>query len=457
MNKKDGYIALVMSDLHLGAGNCIFMNSKDTFNDTIAEKIIKRIRKETQQKGKFKYLVLAGDVLELSLAERRKAYELFRAFLVRFKDLFECLLYIPGNHDHHVWVALQEECHVNKKICSGTDIERYRHSFTPTINAQGALFPDNDNSYGSDTFLNRILPKDKELIVAYPNVYFDLYPHQIVITHGHFFEDLWTLSTDAFHTSLGIADSAGITYEQLERINSPFTEFGWYSIGQAGELNTLLRKMTSEIKVGRHETIHEMADELNKYMDEKIYFDADVRKRRDIKSLLYNRVGRHAMEAYSDAVLFAWFAILKKFFAWNIADTNFPFSQSALRNNAAIFDSAKKRADIQRYLEIAFHECSFKPNALMFGHTHVPFKKTCGSNCYLIANSLSVESYNMGCWIADVDGNSAETLEKTRPAIGAVKYDGRIEHIEIPWPDRSAFEKVLKQSVAVKDVIECGL
>lgn len=94
---SEEYFAIVISDLHLGEEDSIFMDSGGQFQSKVADKIKKLIASKTDLQ-KLKYLILAGDAMDLSLASRPQAFEAFRGFLEKFYDLFETLIYIPGNH-----------------------------------------------------------------------------------------------------------------------------------------------------------------------------------------------------------------------------------------------------------------------------------------------------------------------------------------------------------------------
>ena len=74
------YFAIVVSDLHLGEEDSIFMDLEGQFQPKVAEKIKNLIASKTDPQ-KLKYLILAGDAMDLSLASRPQAFKAFRGFL----------------------------------------------------------------------------------------------------------------------------------------------------------------------------------------------------------------------------------------------------------------------------------------------------------------------------------------------------------------------------------------
>jgi len=53
-------------------------------------------------------LILVGDILELSEADEDETYSNAKAFLIPLIERVNLgrIVYIPGNHDHHLWVEL---------------------------------------------------------------------------------------------------------------------------------------------------------------------------------------------------------------------------------------------------------------------------------------------------------------------------------------------------------------
>ncbi len=69
-------------------------------------------------------IILNGDIVELALTTTNVAAMVFQRFFELImpddgKHLFDKIIYIPGNHDHHLWETAREtqyvEYHLNEK------------------------------------------------------------------------------------------------------------------------------------------------------------------------------------------------------------------------------------------------------------------------------------------------------------------------------------------------------
>ena len=62
-------------------------------------------------------LILNGDILELALSEYNTSAMIFERFLetvmAKDRELFDKIIYIPGNHDHHLWELARETQYVD--------------------------------------------------------------------------------------------------------------------------------------------------------------------------------------------------------------------------------------------------------------------------------------------------------------------------------------------------------
>lgn len=101
-------IAFVISDLHLGEDNSILTYEEGEDKHPLVDKLIKRIKLACDEPGgeRVPELVLLGDLFDLSLAPYDKALSSVLKFINQFceADLFDTITYVPGNHDHHIWI-----------------------------------------------------------------------------------------------------------------------------------------------------------------------------------------------------------------------------------------------------------------------------------------------------------------------------------------------------------------
>jgi UDP-2,3-diacylglucosamine pyrophosphatase LpxH len=147
---------VVLSDLHLGEE----MN-ECTFADAVN---IDRFAKELEQVGEVKQLVLLGDVLDLALSPISRVTSQLKNFLDPVHTIPEKIIYVPGNHDHHIWALHAEQKMVEMMrrgdICSSPDY----------INLE---------FIGADSFVSGYLPASSmdKLVVKYPI-------HEIRLSNG---------------------------------------------------------------------------------------------------------------------------------------------------------------------------------------------------------------------------------------------------------------------------------
>jgi hypothetical protein len=394
----------------------------------------------------LEYLILAGDVLDLSLSSRVDAFRSFRSFLEKFSDLFTTLVYIPGNHDHHVWIALQEEARIFSQIRDKEDVQPYYHSFIPTIFKNRLELPGMEEiskPYGAKTFLYRLLPEDsqgdgKNFLVAYPNLYLNLDSQKgIFVTHGHFFEEAWRIFTDAFPQSLKLSHPS---YYYLEQLNSPFTEFGWYSLGQAGKLSDLVEKIWEELHSRQDKTLDGAIDELGHYLDERL--DYRPKNKRGFLSWMEKLVGG-VKEFGSDRLIDFAMAVIKNLVEAQMRPEDPPTSGAPLRNVPDIFEDESRKEKIKKYLAIAYDDDDFPFETFIFGHTHVPIVRN-PENCGVSLRGRKLRAYNTGGWVAD--SLEPGELRNSRPAIFGIAASGKILPIEVQWPEKVDFEKVIAEA-----------
>ncbi len=115
-----------LSDMHLGAEASLLTNmppgstQADPLNASpVLQGLVECLRyliiRNADQTRK-PTLILLGDILELALANDNLAAMVFERFLdfamPPGHELFENIIYIPGNHDHHLWESARETQYV---------------------------------------------------------------------------------------------------------------------------------------------------------------------------------------------------------------------------------------------------------------------------------------------------------------------------------------------------------
>jgi UDP-2,3-diacylglucosamine pyrophosphatase LpxH len=448
-----------MSDLHLGEEDSVFLSLDDkgkaTFNPDVAQGIRKIIRDNVGE-APIDFLILAGDAVDLSLATRADAFHCFREFLAIFADVAETIVYLPGNHDHHLWVALQEDARVFSQLRQGREPMEFYDVFISRVYPDRIEFEGGDEPgtpYGSKTFLYHLLPESvqqearKNFLVAYPNIHLE-FEKKVLITHGHFFEEMWTLFTDVLPKSLGYTRP---NFRELEEINSPFTEFGWYDLGQAGKLSDLMEALYDNLHSGKSDKVDMVLDEVADYLDKRL--DFKPKGKQGLFDLLKGALSGTLKEFASDELIQFVLALVKQFAKSQITPEE-PSTPGAPLRHADILDSDDARARIIRYLKIATSEPDvFDTDTLIFGHTHVPIIPKPDAPPALSFQTAvgprAVTVYNTGGWVTDV--LKSPELRASRPAVFAIRASGAVENIVIPWPAELDFRKQLE---AVRDDLQ---
>ncbi|MFP3871229.1 MAG: metallophosphoesterase, partial [Syntrophobacteria bacterium] len=197
-----------LSDMHLGEEDSLLTNMKVARNETepgepspVLSSLVECLRDLIQENehGERPTLILNGDILELALALTHEAAMAFERFmeLIKMPDgrpLFEQIIYIPGNHDHHIWEIARETRYVHyiESVKTGATFRPSRHTTGMFVDSFQKLVP----SYFLTNLVQRHAHLQKmEIKVAYPN--FGLRSENgekcVVFHHGHFTESIYQL------------------------------------------------------------------------------------------------------------------------------------------------------------------------------------------------------------------------------------------------------------------------
>jgi len=256
-----------LSDMHLGADNSILTSIKPNSIETdpmLASPVLSRLvaclrELITQNESKEKpTLILNGDILEMALAETNVAAMVFERFieLIFPRDgeaLFDKnILYIPGNHDHHIWENGRETQYVDfiSTIPAGTALEIPWH--TTKIRPPN-LVP----GYFLTNLIQRYPHlKDAVISILYPN--FALLSaggqKSIIFSHGHYVEPIYSLMSTLNTLLFPNRREPKVIYD-LETENFAWIDFFWSTMGRSGDVGTdiglLYDKLQDERQVDR--------------------------------------------------------------------------------------------------------------------------------------------------------------------------------------------------------------
>lgn len=432
-------LAMVLSDLHLGEESSV-LHYGDKFKEKGTQPLVNKLTESIRKRmgdEKISFLILAGDTLDFSLASVQNAVADFRLFLEDVYGFFENVVYIPGNHDHHMWRSLQEQVFVINRIKERRPIENFPQEQIGAIKDGEVILKDVDPNkvLGAKTFLNDLLPsgsRKKNFAVTYPNLFleFENPEKNIFITHGHFFEVAWTLVSDIFKRSLNIKT---MNYRVLETINSPLTEFGWYGLGQAGKLSHFIEELYKEIKNSKEKRLTLALDDVRDYLDELWTFKPA--KREGFLSRIreaFSGVKADIKEGLSDQAL-KWMTSLVKSLIISQVGEREPYSGgSPLRHTLNILDDPAKKERITNYISYGFNRpYEFNTYQMIFGHTHIPI--TNGSiEMSVDGRPRNIAVFNTGGWV--VDSKDAGEIIQSRPMPLLISNEGEIEPVAFSWP-----------------------
>jgi len=232
--------AVAISDLHLGQKESI-LNPR-FFPRSNLEKLAEQI----DSLGKVDELIIVGDFMDFSLTSLREAYQNARDFFGIIGKLHsvEEIVYLPGNHDHHLWLELVENEEVIEKVKQG-------HIPLPMDQYVDRLV---DRSFGdksNEIFLDSLLPQRNDgtkmkLKVKYPHHFrsFGKEKRYYLFTHGHYLEDLFK--------PVDVLLEPGFLAE-LEAFNCLWLEGLWYHMGQSGRFGQLIESIFNDLIKGKTE------------------------------------------------------------------------------------------------------------------------------------------------------------------------------------------------------------
>lgn len=245
---------VAISDLHLGeessAANPLLREAvpsilKDRVEfqnppvNTTPLKLNKLLHGIAREAGGISDLVLLGDIVDLSLASYRncalQAREFFRQLL--WGVLPGALVWVPGNHDHHLWVQVCEEEYIEAPLREGSLPGEFARITGPG-KGTGAM---NRHNRGVQFLLGLLPPHIRERFwLAYPNYVTACGGENLLFHHGHFFDQRvsWIGTT--------LVEAQNLS--ELEVFNAPYLDFIYYGSGQSGRLSEQIENIYEEIR-----------------------------------------------------------------------------------------------------------------------------------------------------------------------------------------------------------------
>lgn len=258
----------IISDTHFGDDNSQLAAIPQGKTDPeVGPKYAALVQAVGGQGANLDYLVLAGDILDFSVASYDKAYTVARAFFQRIRDdgIAKELVYLAGNHDADIWLSVQQQRHIINKIAGGQPPEEFRHSVagiiddratsadrmlrlagvSPRAYAAGLSGP----RYGN-MFLDAITVPATPFNFVYPNLYIVSENECALVTHGQYLEEYWAFLGEfanyVAHDDLKVGE---IDVEELVELNFPLVQLACSGVGQAGAFtDNVVRPVQLDVK-----------------------------------------------------------------------------------------------------------------------------------------------------------------------------------------------------------------
>ncbi|MFQ5570725.1 MAG: metallophosphoesterase [Rhodothermales bacterium] len=244
-----------LSDLHLGEEDSLLTCLKASayaidpaHSSPVLEQLVACLRHLIDQnRGSTQpTLILNGDILDLAFGTFSHALMTFERFLELIlapgRELFGEILYLPGNHDHHIWEIARETQYVH------TILNEHHPGGLPTPKHATPLFPDQAvPSYLLNQIVrhvqhpladehNGVRPQAAQQInVAYPNLLLRTAStdRHVVLHHGHYVEALYHFMSKTLRW-LFPDRAMPTTVDQLEAENFAWIDFVWSLLGRSG-------------------------------------------------------------------------------------------------------------------------------------------------------------------------------------------------------------------------------
>jgi hypothetical protein len=254
-----------LSDMHLGEEDSLLTEANGNYVDPLKASSVMLHLAEclreliSKNEGPEKpTLILNGDILELALSEYNTSAMIFERFMelvmVKGRELFDRIFYIPGNHDHHLWELARETQYV-EYIGRHPD----KHLDQPWHKTEMFLLERNENDSEKENvssyFLDKILERRSKLDIeekcklrdniciniAYPNfgILSENKEKCVVIHHGHFVESKYYLMSKMKADLLNIDCEMPSDIQLIESENFAWIDFLWSALGRSGQVGAL--------------------------------------------------------------------------------------------------------------------------------------------------------------------------------------------------------------------------
>lgn len=370
---------ICLSDMHFGADNSVLtrLTSTDGSVDPMHPSdvllhLVNCLRNliNNNSGDRLPTLVLNGDILDLAFSTENVAAMAFRHFLEltmpedQAARLFDPeIMFIPGNHDHHLWETCRERQYADSLSDAdwSAPLPRPPH-ITPMRNPEGVP------SYFVEAIV-RSMPwlADVNVKTVYPNLAIETAEKLIVVSHGHFIEDAY-LMVSSFADLLYPSTPPPKTMEAWEAQNFAWIDFVWSVLGRSGRIGV---------------------DEENVYNTENSP-EAIGTLLGDAARNLITRKGGAAGKTLAKGVGEIVGALVTDYFERGQSET--------LLNDDGAGVKRFLQIPVQEQIKAEFGGAPLSSFTLVFGHTHKPFEARMKIKNFFAPDFAA---YNSGGWVVD--------------------------------------------------------
>ena len=256
-------LAICISDFHIGErfggitgdpghpGQYQQLDGADSNSPFVRSEFMNFLHYCKNMKGKYgktKYLIILGDMWDLAMNNQENTFTLSSVFFrqlnelnkgIGIGDLFDNIIYVPGNHDHHFWKMLQERYWVTQRLEQGRFPLEMPRVAGLMLDANTGFVQHIKTSTGKNEIPqhNLVSPllgvdSDTPVYVAYPHIFLkNNNSEYTLLTHGHFFEPEWNMVTIMFG-DLMEKNGIPLTIRNIEMFNAITTEMHSHALGQ---------------------------------------------------------------------------------------------------------------------------------------------------------------------------------------------------------------------------------
>lgn len=367
------YIAL--SDIHLGQNKadkidggqfCTLSQIPSEFDDAhrLSQQTLEQVaaRVNAFSGGEAVTMVVVGDLLDLSLAFVRESIVDLLGLLERLPSVSE-MVYVIGNHDHHIW-SLHSEWERSIGLMQRGELPESGGMYRATSKR-------GERHHMLSEVCTRQLGRPMQITVAYPTYALE-HVHGpagqetlVYFTHGHLFGGLYTTFSDILDDRL--AHTSMSTEAIIATVNAPLIQFLYWSLSQAGDgmgADGLMEQVYADLQRGKNSNVRDLVERA-----------VDVLIPGGIVPLVPDSVEQ-------------WIVVAAAMHMIEASDQRTTGSKSKDRH----CEKRVTRQRLKRWIDRVGMDKS-RQTHLVYGHTHV-------ADHWQLPDS-QISSYNLGSWLVE--------------------------------------------------------